>query len=291
MRIGVSAKIFLAYAVLLSVFGANSLFTLLYLHRGRQELAANQRRLEVQVAVDAALRSLEDFTRSRSNDSTGVPQGLTSRVAAQNGIASARQNLRDALVAVDQYLNEEPNPRRRNEFEDYRRQIVGMEARVVAVAADLGASDPTAGEDAGHQADRSLANLLSIFHRLKSNLRGRGNQIAAELSNNERRAVDVALLLTGLGLILAVAAALLVLRTLWPLRVLREHARQIAGGGPRVQRHGSRHRGTRAQTDSLGTSGHRGSHGRAYHARDSQPVGLGRALSGAAFRRDWGRQP
>jgi signal transduction histidine kinase len=230
MRIGVSAKIFLAYAVLLSVFGANSLFTLLYLHRGRQELAANQRRLEVQVAVDAALRSLEDFSRSRANDSTGVPRGLTSRVAAQNGIASARQNLRDALAAVDQYLNDEPNPRRQNEFEDYRREIVGMEARVVAVAADLGASDPTAGVDAGHQAERSLANLLSTFHRLKSNLRGRGSQIAAELSNNERRAVDAALLLTGLGLFLAVVAALLVLRTLWPLRVLREHARQIAGG-------------------------------------------------------------
>ena len=230
MRIGVSAKIFLAYAVLLSVFGANSLFTLLYLHRGRQELAANQRRLEVQVAVDAALRSLEDFSSFRANDSTGVPQGLTSRVAAQNGMASARQNLRDALAAVDQYLNDEPNPRRRNEFEDYRREIVGMEARVVAVAADLGASEPTAGVDAGHQAERSLANLLSTFHRLKSNLRGRGNQIAAELSNDERRAVDAAMLLTGLGLVLAVAAALLVLRTLWPLRVLREHARQIAGG-------------------------------------------------------------
>jgi signal transduction histidine kinase len=230
MRIGVSAKIFLAYAVLLSVFGANSLFTLLYLHRGRQELAANQRRLDVQVAVDAALRSLEDFSSSRANDSTGIPQGLTSRVAAQNGIASARQNLRDALAAVDQYLNDEANPRRRNEFEDYRREIVGMEARVVAVAADLGASDPAAGEDVGHQADRSLANLLSTFHRLKSNLRGRGNQIAAELSNNERRAVDAAMALTGLGLFLAVAAALLVLRTLWPLRVLREHARQIAGG-------------------------------------------------------------
>jgi signal transduction histidine kinase len=186
--------------------------------------------LEVQVAVDAALRSLEDFSSSRANDSTGIPQGLTSRVAAQNGIASARQNLRDALAAVDQYLNDEANPRRRNEFEDYRREIVGMEARVVAVAADLGASDSTAGEDVGHQADRSLANLLSTFHRLKSNLRGRGNQIAAELSNNERRAVDAAMALTGLGLFLAVAAALLVLRTLWPLRVLREHARQIAGG-------------------------------------------------------------
>ena len=230
MRIGVSAKIFLAYAVLLSVFGANSLFTLLYLHRGRQELAANQRRLEVQVAVDAALRSVEDFSRSRTNDSSGIPQGLTSRVVAQNGIASARQNLRDALAAVDQYLNDEPNPRRRSEFEDYRREIEGMEARVVAVAADLGATDPTAGPDADHQAERSLANLLSTFHRLKSNLRGRGNQIAAELSNNERRAVDATMLLTGLGLVLAVGAALLVLRTLWPLRVLREHARQIAGG-------------------------------------------------------------
>jgi signal transduction histidine kinase len=230
MRIGVSAKIFLAYAVLLSVFGANSLFTLLYLHRGRQELAANHRRLEVQVAVDAALRSLEDFSSSRANDSTGVPQGLTSRVAAQNGIASARQDLSDALAAVDQYLNDEPNPRRRNEFEDYRREIVGLEARVVAVAADLGTSDPTVGVDAGHQAERSLANLLATFHRLKSTLRGRGSQIAAELSNNERRAVDAALVLTGLGLVLAVVAALLVLRTLWPLRVLREHARQIAGG-------------------------------------------------------------
>jgi two-component system, NtrC family, sensor kinase len=229
MRIGVSAKIFLAYAVLLSVFGANSLFTLLYLHRGRQELAANQRRLEVQVAVDAALRSLEDFSLSRANDSQGKPQGLVSRVVAQNGIASARQNLHDALASVDQYLNEEPNPRRRDEFEDYRREIVGMEARVVAVAADLGTTDPSAHE-AGEQAQRTLANLLSTFHQLKSNLRGRGNQVAAELSNNERRAVDAALALTGLGLLLAVGAALLVLRTLWPLRVLREHARQIAGG-------------------------------------------------------------
>jgi two-component system, NtrC family, sensor kinase len=229
MRVGVSAKIFLAYAVLLSVFGANSLFTLMYLHRGRQELAANQRRLEVQVAIDAALRSLEDFSLSRANDSTAATQRLTSRVAAQNGIVSARQNLRDALSAVDQYLASEPNPRRQGEFEDYRREIVEMEGRVVAVAAGLG-TEPASRADAEHQSDRSLANLLSSFHRLKTNLRSRGNQVAAELSNNERRAVDTALLLTGLGLLLAVGAALLVLRTLWPLRVLREHARQIAGG-------------------------------------------------------------
>jgi len=58
MRFGVSTKILIAYAVLLGMLAASSLFTLLYLRRGRQELEANQRRLEVQVAVDASLRSL-----------------------------------------------------------------------------------------------------------------------------------------------------------------------------------------------------------------------------------------
>src|SRR5512136_3449128 len=100
MRLGVSAKIFLAYAVLLSVFAANAGFTLLYLRRGRQELEANQRRLEVQVAVDASLRSLEDFAKMRAAEGTSSKLGLTSRVVAQNGIASARQNLRDALDAI-----------------------------------------------------------------------------------------------------------------------------------------------------------------------------------------------
>jgi len=66
MRLGVSAKILIAYAVLLGMLAASSLFTLLYLRRGRQELAANQRRLEVQVAVDASLRSLEDFAKMRA---------------------------------------------------------------------------------------------------------------------------------------------------------------------------------------------------------------------------------
>jgi len=112
-----------------------------------------------------------------------------------------------------------------------------MEARVVAVAADLGASDSTAGEDVGHQADRSLANLLSTFHRLKSNLRGRGNQNRrGNFPNNERRAVDAAMALTGLGLFLAVAAAPAGSADVWPLRVLREHARQIAGGDSVVAR-------------------------------------------------------
>jgi two-component system NtrC family sensor kinase len=226
MRFGVSTKIFLAYAVLLSVFAVSSVFTLVYLRRGRQELSANQRRLEVQVAADAALRSLEDFVETR--DWAGPPAGLTSRVAAQNGIASARQNLKDALDVIDRYLKEESRPARRVEFVTYRAEIEDLDGRVARVAALLGSSDRAAGDTT--DGDRSLANLLSIFHRLKSNLRAQGKAVAEELADSERRAVEIAFVLTALGLLLAIGAALMVYRTLRPLRVLREHARQIAGG-------------------------------------------------------------
>ena len=228
MRLGVSAKILIAYAVLLGMLAASSLFTLLYLRRGRQELAANQYRLEVQVAVDASLRSLEDFAKMRAAEGTGQALGLTSRVAAQNGIASARQTLRDALDAIDRYFKEEPNPSRREEFSGYKRDIADLDARVIGAAAALGSSELAAGDS--NEADRSLANLLSRFHGLKNNLRGQGKQIAEQLSDNERRAVEIAFALSGLGLLLAVGAALLMVRTLRPLNVLREHTKQIAGG-------------------------------------------------------------
>ena len=228
MRLGVSAKILTAYAVLLGMLAASSLFTLFYLRRGRQELAANQRRLEVQVAVDASLRSLEDFAKMRAAEGTGSRLGLTSRVAAQNGIASARQDLRDALDAIDRYFKEEVTLTRRDEFSGYRRDITDLDARVVGAAAALGSSELAAGDST--EADRSLANLLSRFHGLKNNLRGQGKQVAEQLSDNERRAVEIAFTLSGFGLLLAVGAALVMVRTLRPLRVLREHSRQIAGG-------------------------------------------------------------
>jgi two-component system, NtrC family, sensor kinase len=228
MRLGVSAKILIAYAVLLGMLAASSLFTLLYLRRGRQELAANQRRLEVQVAVDASLRSLEDFAKMRAAEGTGSTLGLTSRVAAQNGIASARQNLKDALDAIDRYFKEEANPSRREEFTGYKRDIGELDARVVGAAAALGSSELAAGDS--NEADRSLANLLSRFHGLKNNLRGQGKHIAEQLSDNERRAVEIAFALSGLGLLVAVGAALVMVRTLRPLNVLREHTKQIAGG-------------------------------------------------------------
>lgn len=228
MRFGVSAKILIAYAVLLAMLAASSLLTLGYLRRGRQELVANQRLLEVQVAVDASLRSLEDFAKIRTAEGTGQALGLTSRVAAQNGIASARQNLRDALDAIDRYFREEDAPSRRGEFDGYKRDIVEIDERVVAAAADLGTRELAPGD--GNEANRNLAHLISRVHGLRNNLRGQGKQIAQQLSDSEHRAVQTAFVLSGLGLVLAVGAALLMVRTLRPLRVLREHTRQIAGG-------------------------------------------------------------
>ena len=227
MRIGVSAKILIAYAVLLGMLAASSLFTLSYLRRGRQELAANQRRLEVQVAVDASLRALEDFAKMRRPEGGGPALGLTSRVAAQNGIASARQNLRDALDAIDRYFKDQDNPGRREEFERYKRDIADLDGRVVGAATALGVSE-LAGDST--EADRRLANLLSRFHGLRNSLRSQGKLVAEQLSNNERRAAEIAFALSGLGLLLSVAAALVVVRTLRPLQVLREHTKQIAGG-------------------------------------------------------------
>lgn len=228
MRFGVSAKILIAYAVLLGMLAASSLFTLFYLRRGRQELTANQRRMEVQVAVDASLRSLEDFAKLRAAEGTGSTMGLTSRVAAQNGIASARQDLRDAIDAIDRYFGEDAHLTRRDEFTGYRRDITELDANVVGAAAALGNSDLAAGDS--NEADRRLANLLSRFHGLKNNLRGQGKQVAEQLSDNERRATEIAFALSGFGLLLAVGAAVVMVRTLRPLNVLREHTRQIAGG-------------------------------------------------------------
>jgi two-component system NtrC family sensor kinase len=110
----------------------------------------------------------------------------------------------------------------------YKRDIAGLDAQVVGAAAALGSSELAAGDS--NEADRSLANLLSHFHGLKNNLRGQGKQIAQQLSDNERRAVEIAFALSGFGLLLAVGAALVMVRTLRPLSVLREHTKQIAGG-------------------------------------------------------------
>src|SRR5205814_5877170 len=100
----------------------------------------------------------------------------------------------------------------------YRRELAGLEKRVD----ELGARDPSTGE--------KLPYLMDDFRKLGEGLRTNSVQSAQHIVAVEQRAVDAALMLGGVGLLFAFGAALFMLRTLRPLRVLRLQARQIAGG-------------------------------------------------------------
>lgn len=221
MRLGVSAKIFLAYAVLLVAFAASSLFTLLYLNRGRQEINANQWRLDVQVAVDRAGHWLKEFAQSRDD---GNPR-LGSQRVAQQGISFTRDQLRAGIAAAEMALAADAGRRTREEFGQYRDDLRALEDRLTSVAASLGAP-----KGKSEQADRDLLRLISSFTKQSDEIRNRGDRVRAELSANEQRATKAALGLGGVGVLAAILAGVFMLRTLRPLHVLRQHARQIAGG-------------------------------------------------------------
>ncbi len=222
MRLGVSAKIFLAYAVLLLAFGASSIFTLLYLHSGRQEMSTNQRRRDLQAWVEAAGRALEGYSHAQPS-----PKGagsIVSRMAAAGAIPFARDNLSEALNAIDEALAIEKDSLRQAEFQHYRHQVTSLETRLVeALVKDRGADDMT--------------DLVGAFNQLGATMRKRNAAAALELIRDEQRGIEGALMLGGVGLLAAVGAALFMLRTLRPLQVLRLHARQIAGGdyGHRIE--------------------------------------------------------
>jgi hypothetical protein len=67
-------------------------------------------------------------------------------------------------------------------------------------------------------------------------LRGESGQIAQRLTDDEETALQMALGLGVTGLVIAGAALLFTLRTLRPLRVLRERAREVAAATTRAGR-------------------------------------------------------
>ena len=61
MRLGVSGKIFFAYAVLLLAFAGSTSFTVVTIHRAREGVVANQAYLDLQGSIDSAWKALNDF--------------------------------------------------------------------------------------------------------------------------------------------------------------------------------------------------------------------------------------
>ena len=223
MRIGVSAKILLAYAVLLAVFAGNASFTVLTIHQARQGVVANQAYLDLQGSVDTAWKSLNDFAGS-------LGRNLRKQPNLALALRTGRKYLDDALAAIDRYLEREPTSFRRPDFEAKRRQIETFKTELDGLSAQLVSAESTAGDRALPEFESAFANLTHAMNRFRRPLRGESAQIAQRLAEGEEDAMQMALALGGLGLVVAALAVAFVWRTLRPLHVLRARARELAGG-------------------------------------------------------------
>ncbi|HEY0710826.1 MAG TPA: ATP-binding protein [Polyangia bacterium] len=216
MRLGVSTKVFAAYAVLLIAFAATSAFSVAYLHTTRQHVVAHNHLLEVRGAVDACRQQLEEFDHLRA----ARPQH--SGTLFERAILS----LEEGRKRVEHFFTQEPTGRRRHEFERYLQTIRSLEERAQQAKPALMASftNPT-GEF--EQRYEELGRDIAIF-RLQ--LERDSVRVAEELSDKQEGATKSAAALGIAGLLAAVGAAFSLWRTLRPLQELRLRTRQIASG-------------------------------------------------------------
>jgi signal transduction histidine kinase len=224
MRLGVFGKVGLAFGVLLLAFAGDATFTLLSIHRARHGVVANEAYLELQGAVDAAWKSLNDFVPSLERGGSRLDANLPL------AIRTARKDLDDGLGAIDRYLEKEPSATRRSEFEIRRGQLALLSRQLEDLANELGAARTAVDPTARTQFESHLATVIHGLNRLRRPLRGESGQIAQRLSDDEETALSMAIALGAAGLAVALAAFAFTLRTLRPLGVLRRRTREVAGG-------------------------------------------------------------
>ncbi len=224
MRLGVFGKIGLAFGVLLLAFAGYATFTLLSVHRARQGVVANEAYLELQGAVDAAWKSVNDFAPSLGRAGDRLDPNLPL------ALRTARKHIDDAVGAIDRYLEKAPSSTLRADFDLRRRQIAALGRQLDALAAELGGAEASVDPHARSGFESHFATLVHGLNRMRQPLRGASGQIAQRLSDDEETALSVAIMLGAAGLAVALAVFLFTLRTLRPLGVLRRRARQVAEG-------------------------------------------------------------
>ncbi len=224
MRLGVFGKIGLAFGVLLLAFAGYATFTLLSVHRARQGVVANEAYLELQGAVDAAWKSVNDFAPSLGRAGDRLDPNLPL------ALRTARKHIDDAVGAIDRYLEKAPSSTLRADFDLRRRQIAALGRQLDALAMELGGAEASVEPRARSDFESHFATLVHGLNRMRQPLRGASGQIAQRLSDDEETALSVAILLGAAGLAVALAVFLFTLRTLRPLGVLRRRARQVAEG-------------------------------------------------------------
>jgi two-component system NtrC family sensor kinase len=224
MRLGVFGKIGLAFGVLLLAFAGYATFTLLSVHRARQGVVANEAYLELQGAVDAAWKSVNDFAPSLGRAGDRLDPNLPL------ALRTARKHIDDAVGAIDRYLEKAPSSTLRADFDLRRRQIAALGRQLDALAVELGGAEAAVEPRARSDFESHFATLVHGLNRMRQPLRGASGQIAQRLSDDEETALSVAIVLGAAGLAVALAVFLFTLRTLRPLGVLRRRARQVAEG-------------------------------------------------------------
>lgn len=224
MRLGVFGKIGVAFGVLLLAFAGYATFTLLSVHRARQGVVANEAYLELQGAVDAAWKSVNDFAPSLGRAGDRLDPNLPL------ALRTARKHIDDAVGAIDRYLEKAPSSTLRADFDLRRRQIAALGRQLDALAAELGGAEAAVDPHARSGFESHFATLVHGLNRMRQPLRGASGQIAQRLSDDEETALSVAIMLGAAGLAVALAVFLFTLRTLRPLGVLRRRARQVAEG-------------------------------------------------------------
>ncbi len=221
MRVGVSAKVLLAYAVLLIALGANSAFSVASLHSAGEQVAGHQAALRVDSAVVAAKGHLD---RLRQSPAQNLP------TLAPAYLASAQGKLTEGRNQLETFLNESP-ALRREDLQSYLGQLASYAGETAqlgpALAKAYSENKGKEGTDAFRTHLEDLSSRLEVF---SSNIRNDATRVILQLSEDELRAKKAAVLLGLAGLLGALAAALSVWRTLRPLRELRVRAQQLAGG-------------------------------------------------------------
>gem|GEM_PF-599309 len=223
VRIGVSGKIFLAYTVLLIAFAGSTSFTVVTIHNAREGVVANQAYLDLQGAVEPAWKALNDVGSS-------LGRSLRKDPNLALGLRNARKKLEEAQGIIDRYLAREPSSAHRAGFEANRKDLESFKADIDRLVAQLASVRGGSDDQIHPEFESQFASLTRNLNRLRHPWREQGAQIAQRLADDGDNALQVALLVGSLGLLIAAFAVAFMWRTLKPLQVLRARAREIAGG-------------------------------------------------------------
>ena len=194
MRLGVSTKVFLAYAVLLTAFAATSAFSVAYLNSTREHVLAHNRLLDLQNAVESCRRQLELFDQG----------GLEVRPTLSGAyLETIRFSLEDARHKVELFLDEGASGRWRREFQDYRGELGGLERLRGTTARAL----PSSFSDHKEEFKQHKESLRRAIEVLRKRLETDSLRVAEELSEKQKSATSVAIGLGVFGLFGAIGAA------------------------------------------------------------------------------------